>query len=440
MGVTKLNKAFKPLYTSKKRYFLLTGGRGSLKTSTVHDFVLRLTYQKGHGILFTRYTMTSAEKSIIPEFKLIANRINADPNFIITKNKAVNKLTGSFIYFSGIKTSSGDQTANLKSISGITTWVIEEGEDFRDEKTFETIDDSIRSILHQNRVIWIQNPTTKEHFIYKKWIQPNSKKEVHHGYDVTVSNLDTIEHIHTTYHKAVELNYLAQSWVDKADLAQKEVEYKLLSASSDSETYEIKHTSHYYYNYIGGWLEKAEGVIFTNWTEGVFNNDLPVKYGLDFGYTNDPTALVKVAIDEKRKVIYAKEELYKTRLSTNDIIDSLSSRLNRRDLIKGDSAEPRLIAEIKSSGFNIKPCVKGADSVRAGIKHLKNYQLIIDPNSQNLKTELNNYVWNDKRSGSPVDDYNHLIDALRYAVFEGKKNKMTLVNRRHYPNTQQKRL
>ena len=166
--VTKINDLFKPLYTSKKRYFLVVGGRGSLKSTTVHDFIARLSYESGHGILILRYTMTSAEKSVIPEFKTCLERLNIESDFEISGTKITNIKTGSFILFSGIKTSSGNQTANLKSLHGITTVVIEEGEDFVDEKAFDAIDDSVRAVGVQNRIIWIQNPTTREHFIYKR--------------------------------------------------------------------------------------------------------------------------------------------------------------------------------------------------------------------------------------------------------------------------------
>ena len=143
MGGIKIHKAYQPLITSKKRYFLLTGGRASLKSTTIHDFSSRLTYEKNNGILVTRYTMASAEKSIIPEFES-SIRINGSvSDFVKSGNKYTNKHTGSFILFSGIKTNSGDQTANLKSLAGITTWIIDEGEDFKDEKTFDDIDDSI---------------------------------------------------------------------------------------------------------------------------------------------------------------------------------------------------------------------------------------------------------------------------------------------------------
>jgi phage terminase large subunit len=121
--VSTLDEIFQPLYLSKKRYFFLTGGRGSTKTYSVHDFVAKLTYEKGHGILFTRYTMKSAEKSIIPEFTMTLERLGMTDDFHITKTTATNLKTGSFIFFSGIKTSQGDQTANLKSLPNITTWI-----------------------------------------------------------------------------------------------------------------------------------------------------------------------------------------------------------------------------------------------------------------------------------------------------------------------------
>ncbi|NIQ16564.1 MAG: PBSX family phage terminase large subunit, partial [Candidatus Dadabacteria bacterium] len=267
MNEPEVDKIFAPLFRSNKRYFLLTGGRASLKSTTVHQFIARLTYQKGHGILFTRYTMTSAEKSIIPEFKVILDRLGITQEFHITKNVITNKKTGSFIYFSGIKTSSGDQTANLKSISGITTWIIEEGEDFNDERAFDVIDDSIRTIDKQNRIIWIQNPSTKTHFIYQRWIKPKNKQVKIHGYNVTISDMPNVEHIHSTYRYA--LKYLDESWIAKKD------RWKQLAKESQNP-----YKSHYYHNYIGGWLEKAEGVIFENWETGSFDESLNFCYGM----------------------------------------------------------------------------------------------------------------------------------------------------------------
>ena len=394
----EVNEIYQPLYTSTNRYFFITGGRGSLKSTTVHDFVVRLTYEKGEGILFTRYTMASAEKSIIPEFRLTLSRLGVEHVFEVTKTKIVNKLTGSFIVFSGIKTNSGDQTANLKSISGITCWIIEEGEDYNDEKSFDSIDDSIRTIEKQNRVIWIQNPSTKEHFIYKRWLDGSGKFIEIEGQRVTISDRPEVTHIHSWY--GIAKHYLSKDWLEKAERVKKE------------------NPKWYYHNYIGGWLERAEGAIFTNWITGEFDNSLPYCYGQDYGFSVDPTTLVRVAVDKKNKKIYVDECFYnKNQLGTDTIYQLNKSHLLKpNDLIIADSAEPRLIDELRRKGLNIRGAIKGQGSVTAGITQMQDYQIIVTDRSNNLRKELSNYCWNDKRAGIPIDDYNHLLDAVRYAV------------------------
>lgn len=396
-GIVEINSIYKPLYTSNKRYFFLTGGRGSLKSTTVHDFITRLTYEKGHGILFTRYTMTSAEKSIIPEFLIVAERNGSLKDFHVTASKITNKVTCSFIIFSGIKTSSGDQTANLKSIAGITTWVIDEGEDFKDEKTFDDIDNSVRSINAQNRVIWIQNPSTKEHFIYKRWIEDSSRQIDVHGYKVSVSSLDEVEHIHTSYH--IALKYLSKSFIDKAERIQKDK------------------PKEYYHTYIGGWLEKAEGVIYEDWIEGEFDNTLPYCYGLDFGF-NDPDALTKVAVNHAQKKIYLEECYFQNGTGTDALFNILDSIVGKKDLIIGDAASKRLIFDLYDKGLNILACTKGGGSVGRGIKTIQGYTLVVTPDSNNLKKALNNYHWHDKRSETPNHEWSDLCDSFRYAAME----------------------
>jgi phage terminase large subunit len=416
----KLNSLFKPLYTSKKRYFFLTGGRGSLKSSTVHDFIVRLTYQSGHGVLFTRYTMTAAEKSIIPELETTLKRLGVYNDFHITKTTVTNKKTGSFIYFSGIKTSSGDQTGRLKSIANITTWVIEEGEDFTNEETFETIDDSIRTTTRQNRVIWIQNPTTKEHFIYKKWIKQNSKKIKVGEFDVTVSTNPDVEHIHTTYKIAERLGYLSASFLRKAEKAREQMLEDIAQARAEHygtvdelavKIRKIKQTSRYYYKYIGGWLEQAPGAIFTNWIEGEFDDNLPYCYGLDYGFTN-PLALVKVAVDHYLKRVYLRYVIYEPGIS--DIPARLQKEnILKRDLIVADTNEGRTTARIRKKKYNIQPARK--NKVSEDIRELKNYTFVIEPDDANAKREFNNYAWDDERAEIPIKDNDHGIDATRYA-------------------------
>lgn len=421
MSKVKISKEFQPLYTTDKRYILITGGRASLKSTTVHDYIVRLTYQKDRGVLFTRYTMTSAKISIIPEFEETLIRLGVHADFDITLNRVTNKRTGSFIYFSGIKSGSKDNTGRLKSISGIDTWVIEEGEDFKDEKTFNAIDDSIRSTKHPNRIIWIQNPTTRQHFIYEKFIKGSSKEKRVKGYNVTVSNHEDVEHIHTTYHLAEKLGYLDKGWIKKANDAKYEAlrmeeEYKYAKKNKTEISHTGKHSSHYYYNYIGGWLERAEGAIFQNWKQGKFDDTLPFAYGLDYGYYPDPLASTKVAVDTRNKIIYLKQMIY-------DIeVDDIDSKLTeagirkRRDLIVCDTNEPRTTSRLRRLKWNIVKAIK--NQVSEDIRVINTYQIIVDNTdncSQDLIDELNNYEWNDKKASIPIDAWNHLIDNFRYA-------------------------
>lgn len=352
--------------------------------------------------------MTSAHKSIIPEFEIILNRLGIRQHFYITKSKIINLQTGSFILFSGIKTSSGDQTANLKSLSGsMTTWVIEEGEDFNNERTFDLIDDSIRSNHNQNRIIWIQNPTTQEHFIYKRWIDPCNKQIDLHGHKVTVSDMDEVEHIHVTYHLAERLGYLSQGWLNKAKRVM------------------IDNPKFYFHNYIGGWLDKAHGVVYDNWERGQWDKSLSWCFGLDFGFHPDETAMCKVAIDHKQMRIYLEEVLYKKELSTDGMIQEVKRIARDSDLIIADNSEKRLIHDLRTKGnFNIHPCVKGAGSIKKGITDIHSYTMIVCGESHNLVRELNNYVWNDKKSGIPQDSMNHLCDAFRYGFDRMNRKKI----------------
>ena len=191
------------------RYFLFTGGRGSGKSYAVNTSLLLLTQESGHTILFTRYTLRSAAISIIPEFKEKIDLLGLNNMFKITRDQIVNIKSGSKIIFRGIKTSSGDQTANLKSLQGLTTWVMDEAEELMDENTFDKIDLSIRKKGMDNRVMLILNPTTKEHWIYKKFYQNmgvNPKASFTKD-DVTYIHstyLDNIENLSDSYIKRIE--------------------------------------------------------------------------------------------------------------------------------------------------------------------------------------------------------------------------------------------
>ena len=127
-----------------------------------------------------------------------------------------------------------------------------------------------------------------------------------------------------------------------------------------------------------------------------------------------------MAVDDRH--IYTKSYLYEKGLSTESIINVLRDTVQENDLIVADNAEPRLIEEIRQEGFNIIPCTKGADSVRLGLVKMMDYIIVSEDGDKNMQSELNNYVWNDKRSNTPVDRDNHLIDAARYAFDEIKQD------------------
>ena len=384
----KLNKKYLVFNESLSRYFIVTGGRGSGKSFAINSVLLLLTYQAGHTILFTRYTLRAAGISIIPEFIEKLELLGVIDQFKITKDEIINTGNGSKIIFRGIKTSSGDQTANLKSLTGITTWVMDEAEELNDEDIFDKIDLSVRNKIQENRVILILNPTTKEHFIYKRWFEDRG---VSAGSNITKE--DTT-YIHTTY--LDNLDNLSESYIKQI------------------ETMKVRRPNRYKHTIEGAWLDKAEGVIFTDWSIGEFQQVGKVVYGQDYGFSNDPSTLVKTSIDKENKVIYIQLCFYQTKLTTSEILQ-LNKKFAADNLIVGDSAEPRLITEL-SRDCNVVPAIKGQGSITFGISLLQDYDLVITEDSTELIKELNNYCWLEKKSQTPVDNFNHAIDALRYAV------------------------
>ena len=377
------------------RYYVITGGRASGKSFSVNIMLVLLTYEANHTILFTRYTLTSAYVSIIPEFIEKIELLDKFDDFHITKDEIINIRSGSKIVFKGIKTSSGDQTANLKSITGVTTWVLDEAEELTDEETFDKIDLTIRETKNQNRIILILNPTTKEHWIYQRFFED---KGIQEGIN---TSKDNTSYIHTTYQD--NLKNLSESFLKQI------------------EELKIRRPLKYKHAIMGGWLNKAEGVIFNNWKIGEFKKIGVSVFGQDYGFSNDPTTLIETNIDTSNKLIYLRECYYLPSLTTSEI-----TRLNiqhaKDSLIVADSAEPRLISEIRSKGCNVKPSVNGQGSVTYGISLLQDYDLVISEDSINLVKELNNYSWLEKKSNTPIDKFNHLIDAIRYAVSFQLKN------------------
>lgn len=400
-------KIYYPLYKDKDKFIILiTGGRGSGKSFNASAFIERLTFEKSldrsfaHTILYSRYTMVSAHMSIIPEMMEKIEMDGTGKYFRATKTDIINRRSGGRIMFRGIKTSSGNQTARLKSIHGITTFVCDEAEEWTNEQDFDKIMLSIRQKGIQNRIIIIMNPTDSNHFIYKKYIENTHKLVEIDGVTVQVSTHPNVLHIHTTYFD--NLAHLSSEFLKEVEQMKQDNPEK------------------YAHTVIGRWADVAEGAIYKKF--GVIK-DFPqwckrVALGLDFGFTHDETAIVKCGIIDND--LYIDEICYKTQMLARDIISTLKP-YNHLKVI-ADSADPRLIQEIANAGIRIYPVEKGQGSVIAGIEKAKELNIYVTERSYNLQRELRNYVWDKDKDGRfiniPADGQaDHLCDAFRYYVY-----------------------
>lgn len=344
--------------------------------------------------------MVSAHMSIIPEMMEKIDMDGTGKYFRATKTDIINRRSGGRIMFRGIKTSSGNQTAKLKSIHGITTFVCDEAEEWTNEQDFDKIMLSIRQKGIQNRIIIIMNPTDSNHFIYKKYIENTHKLVEIDGVPVQISTHPNVLHIHTTYFD--NLDHLSDEFLKEVRQMKEDNPEK------------------YAHTVIGRWADVAEGAIYKKF--GIVK-DFPqwckrIALGLDFGFTHDETAIVMCGVIDND--LYIDEVCYKTQMLARDIITTLKP-FNHLKVI-ADSADPRLIQEISNAGIRIYPVEKGAGSVIAGIEKAKELNIYVTERSYNLQNELRNYVWDKDKDGRyinvPADGQaDHLCDAFRYYVY-----------------------
>lgn len=396
---TPVHSVYHPLYTNKDKFIvLITGGRGSGKSFEVARFLERLTFEKGRKILFTRYTLVSASKSIIPEVEDKIERDGTQEYFKVTKDRIINKYTGSELMFMGILASSGNQTAKLKSIQGVSVFVCDEAEEWRSEEDYDKMVLSIRTKGVQNMVIVVMNPASTSHFVYQKYIKDTHRIEVIDGVPVQISTHPNVLHIHTTY--LDNLEYLSREFV------------------SEIEDIKANNPEKYQRIVIGKWSEMNEGAIFKRYSvvDSMPHFVQRCGLGLDFGYTNDPTAGIFCGV--YGNTLYLDEICYNTHMGSGDIIKAL--RQYSSFDITADSADPRLIDELRAGGLRVSPVVKAAGSVIAGINKMLEMDICITARSKNLQYELDNYCWAKDKDGQytnePIDANNHLIDATRYYI------------------------
>jgi len=401
----KVRNKYKPIYTTDKNVILITGGRGSGKSFEVSTFLKRLTYEAGHVILFSRFTMVAAEDSIIPEFTEKMELENDKKFFHITKKEIINTFSGSSILFRGIKTSSGNQIGVLKGIQGLSTFVLDEGEEWQSSDDFDTLSLSIRTAGVKNRIIIIMNPTDDSHFIYEKYIKDSHRIEMVDGVPVQISTHPDVLHIHTCYLDNIQ--HLSEKFLN---------EVKSLKAEHEKMDDELKPFSRYSTKVIGRWSDIPEGVIFPN-VEYVdeFDKTLAYNFGLDFGFHPDPDVLVKVAVDTKRKFIYVQELFMEYGQGYEYLNKRLSRFCTQNNQIVADTNEGRARNEIANHGFNVVPAKKGAGSVAERLKAMQEFKICVVGDSPNLKEALRKYKWDDKRAGIPINKFKHFPDAIGYA-------------------------
>ena len=457
MSDLKYNSKYKPLFRAKKniRYKHVTGGRGSGKSHVLSVYLLMKTYEPKEVILFTRYTMVAANLSIIPEFYEKIELLGVEDDFETVGDTITNKSTGSKIIFKGIKTSTGNQTAALKSINGLTCWVMDEAEELVDETIFDKIDASIRSMHAHNEVILVYNAPYKTHWIYKRFYEKRGVTDVFNGV------IDDTQYIYTTY--LDNKPNLSESYLKIAEKCKIE----------DVEKYE--------HVYLGQFASHAKGLVYKHWQhikEVEIPKHLESWYAIDFGFSNSKNAIVRCYYDKDNNTMYYHEVDYVTERQPKDILmllredyitkytllyedngveyavkDKAINGVNVYDFVDNpklldapddvrnllqpvvykmlttidcdvicDSARPEAIRYLAENGVKSYPCIKGKGSIKSQISMMKDVEIYYTRESVNIAWELGKYSYPTKKDGEgveyalddPIKMYDDLMDACRY--------------------------
>jgi len=411
---------FNNLSESNKKYWkdlstvdtiLISGGRDSGKSYALSCWNPIAAKDYNHRILYTRQTLSSADNSITEALNGRMADLEYDQYFDIG-NKMYSVINGDGkISITGQRTSKGTQTAKLKSLENFSVFQTEEGEELESYDEWNKVKRSMRAIDVQCLSIVVFNPPTKEHWIYEQFYEG----QVENGFN-GVKNKTL--YIHSTY--LDNIDNMAQHNVEEFKMLEGYYnDYEKLS-KLEKETADLKlkkRWAQYKFEILGGFKDVAEGAIYEDWEIGEFNTDLDSIYGLDFGF-DDPDALIETAVDHRNKKIYLKEKLYKNGLGSDELYNALYQICGNDKLIIADAADKRLINDLYRKGLNIRRCKKGAGSVNRRIKSIQDYTIIVDKNSLNVQKSLNNYVWHDKRTGTPRHEWSHIPDAFGYAAMD----------------------
>lgn len=392
---------YKTFWNYKGRYRVVKGGRGSKKsTTTALNIIYRMMQFPQANTLVVRKVFKDHKDSTYAQLKWAIRRLKVEHLWEWTKSplEIRYKPTGQKILFRGL-----DDPMSVTSITvdvGYLCWAwFEEAYQILNEDDFNKVDMSIRGELppgYFKQITLSFNPWNEKHWLKRRF------------FDVQDNNILAL----TTNHKCNEFlgddDRQLFNWMKKNNLRRYKIEG------------------------LGEW-GIAEGAIFTNWREFAFDRfeiakreGIKSAFGLDFGFTTDPSALACSLVDIKNRELYIFDEMYKPGLLNNEIAETITDMGYRKELIIADSAEQKSIAELRKYGLKkIKPAEKGPDSIKAGIQFLQQFTIFIHPKCSNAAMEFSNYVWDKNKDGKlinkPIDEYNHFIDALRYSMEPIKK-------------------
>lgn len=414
-----VGKGYGTFWNFKGRYRVVKGSRASKKSKTaaLNDICRMMQYPNANLLIIRRVGRTLKD-SVYADLKWAIHKLGVDDFWICTTSplEMTYKPTGQKIYFRGL-----DDPLKITSIAvskGYLCWMrIEEAYEIENEADFDILDESIRGETPDcfKQITLCLNPWNEKHWIKHRFFEDEVGKDadgkpIYKERETPISADGEI--------LAITTNYLCNEFLDKADLEVFERMKK-----NNPRRYQVAG--------LGNW-GTTEGLVFTNFREATVDSEtvrtLKTAFGLDWGFTNDPTAFVEAYIDQDNYKIYIKDEIYKRGLTNKMIADELNYHGYKKARITADSAEAKSIEELKGYGVShIKASKKGPGSINAGIQYIQNFEIVIDPHCVNFITEINNYKWKKdkfgKPTGKPEDSYNHLMDALRYGLEEYQSKK-----------------
>ena len=397
-----VGKHYGEFWRFKGRYKAVKGSRASKKSSTQSlKVITEIIENPNINWLVVRKVERTLRDSCYAQLKWAIHRLKVDNFFKCSTSplEITYKPTGQKILFRGLDDPLKVTSITVEVGSLCRLW-IEEAYEITSEEAFDRLDESIRGQLPKgmyHQVVLTFNPWSDRHWLKKRFFDEPSKNVL-----------------------AMTTNYMCNEFLSDADLILFE-EMK-------------KNPRRYRTAGLGEW-GIVEGLVYENWEERVFDvHEISIRpsvrsaFGMDFGYVNDPSTLFCGLIDTVAREIYVFDEMYEKGMSNEDILSKVSEMGYSKERIKADSAEPKSIAYLRKAGLTrLRAAKKGPDSIRAGISIIQDYKIIIHPRCVNFITEISNYTWDkdkfDNAINKPIDDFNHLMDAMRYAMeeFDGRK-------------------